>query len=355
MMFNVEELQKASQGKLIQGKSSARVKGVSINSRAIKKGEVFIAIPGPNFDGHDFVTDAIKKKAAVVIVTKNLKRIPGYIPVIQVKDTVKALGKIARAFRDRFSIPVIAITGSAGKTTTKEMLAYTLGNDFNVLKNIKTENNHIGVPLTLLKLKPKHEIAVIELGTNRPKDIRWLTYIVNPQVAILTNIGESHLELLKSPSGVFQEKFDLVSGMKEGGTVIFNADDVYLNKIPSYRFAHKIVKYAIKNKADYQAGAIENHNGFLRFSVNGKKGWRLRTLAQHNIYNALVAISCGKQFKMSELAIQKRLARFRFPAGRQNVGKVGGCWLIDDTYNANPVSLRSALQTLSSLNVRGRK
>ena len=139
MMFNVEELQKASQGKLIQGKSSARVKGVSINSRAIKKGEVFIAIPGPNFDGHDFVTDAIKKKAAVVIVTKNLKRIPGYIPVIQVKDTVQALGKIARAFRDRFSIPVIAITGSAGKTTTKEMLAYTLGNDFNVLKNIQTE------------------------------------------------------------------------------------------------------------------------------------------------------------------------------------------------------------------------
>ena len=355
MIFNIQELQKASQGKLVQGNSSIRVKGISINSRSLKTGDAFIAIAGKNFDGHDFVFDAIKKKAAAVIIAKNLEGIPTHVPVIQVKDTIQALGQIARNYRDRFRIPVIAITGSAGKTTTKEMLAYTLAGRFKVLKNIGTENNHIGVPLTLLKLNSRYDMAVIELGTNRPGDIRWLTYIANPKVAIMTNIGESHLELLKSPLGVFREKFDLVRGMAKRGTVIFNGDDDYLNKIPSYQLSHKLIKFAIENKAEYQAGDIHMDHCSLHFAVNSKKGWKLRTLSRHNIYNALVAISCAKQFKMKESLIQKRLVQFRFPQGRQYVGKLGKGWLIDDTYNANPVSLRSALQTLSSLDIGGRK
>lgn len=354
-MFNVQELQRITGGKLIQGKSSVKVKGVSINSRAIKKGELFIAIAGPNFDGHQFVADAVAKKAAAVIVAKAVKGVPADIPVIRVKDTVKALGRIARAYRDRFKIPVVAVTGSAGKTTTKEMVADILSVSFKVLKNIATENNHIGVPLTLFKLRPAHDIAVIEVGTNRPGDIKWLTYIANPQAAILTNIGESHLELLKSPQGVFREKLELVKGMRKGGTVIVNADDRYLNKIAAGRLGHKVIRYALRNKADYRAGSIESRNGRLHFAVNGKKGWVISSLANHNIYNALASISCARYFQMSDTAIQKRLARFRPAKGRQQISRMGRCWLIDDTYNANPISLRSALQTLISLNTKGRK
>jgi UDP-N-acetylmuramoyl-tripeptide--D-alanyl-D-alanine ligase len=354
-MFNIEELRNITQGKLRQGDLSRQVKGISTNSRTIKKGEAFLAIVGKNFDGHQFVADAIGKKAAALIVTKDLKNVPAHISTIQVKNTIQALGRIARAYRDRFPIPVVAITGSAGKTTTKEMIAHTLQGRFRVLKNIATENNHIGVPLTLFKLRPRHEIAVIEVGTNRPGDIRWLTAIANPNVALLTNIGESHLELLKTPAGVFKEKFDLVKGMQKKGVVIFNADDPYLRKIAARGFAHKTITFAINQPADYRAGSLKNRQGILTFEVNGKKGWKMRALARHNVYNALAAISCARYFKMDDAGIKRRLAGFRFPAGRQRVDRIGRCWLIDDSYNANPVSLRSALETLSSLNIDGRR
>ena len=201
-IFTVKEILEATGGRLIRGEDSAVVQGVSIDTRTIRPSELFIAVPGPNFDGHDFIAQAVEKSAAAIIICKKSFSVKPQIPVILVPDPVQALGRIAQYHRRRFPVEIIAVTGSAGKTTTKEMIASVLEAKYRVLKNTATENNHIGVPLTPLKLDFSHQVAVIEFGTNRFGDIRWLTAITHPTAVLFTNIGESHLEFLKTPAGV---------------------------------------------------------------------------------------------------------------------------------------------------------
>ena len=355
MQFIVQEIEKIIQGKLIQGSGRVRIKGVSINSKTVKKGDLFIAIKGERFDGHQFINQAIRRGAAAVVVSRKKAWPNKKTPIIHVKKTVEALGHLGRAHRDRFSIPMIALTGSAGKTTTKEMTAAILKGRFKVLKNKGTQNNHIGVPMTLLGLKKSHEIVVLELGTNRFGDIPWLTYVCNPTVAIFTNIGESHLELLKSPKDVFREKSALVSKMKAGGTVILNNDDRFLKKLPMRYKRHKFITYGITNKAHHRASSIQLKNNALRFKVDRKNWINLNTPAMANIYNALAAISCSRLFNISYNNINRNINKAGFAQGRQQIRKVRGCWIIDDTYNANPLSMRSALQTLRCFKAKGRK
>ena len=254
--LNIPDVIKAASGKLIGGSGRGELCGVSTDTRSLKEGELFIAIEGPRFDGHKFLAEAVKKKAAVLVVSKKIDAGKD-INVIRVRDTTQALGAIAAFYRRRFSIPVIAVTGSAGKTTTKELIAFVLGARFNVLKNYKTENNQYGVPLTLLKLNEGHAAAVLELGTNHPGEIAALARIVAPDVAVFTNVGESHLEGLKTPAGVFREKFQLARFTKKNGTVVFNADDEYLRNIAGKKIAQKKISYGIRQKADHQAGEIE--------------------------------------------------------------------------------------------------
>ena len=353
-MLTVHTIKKITKALSVSGNLSAVTKGVSINSRTIEAGQLFIAIKGANFDGHDFIKDAVQKGAVAVVVSKQIQ-CPDNIAVIRVDDTTKALGLIAAWHRRQFKIPVVAITGSAGKTTTKEMVAHVLGRKYNVLKNIGTENNQFGVPLTLLKLDASHEIAVLELGTNRPGDISWLARITCPTITIFTNIGESHLERLKTRSGVFREKSQLVKFMDPQGTIIFNNDDAYLPGLLKKRGQQTIIRFSCYNKAEYQAADIRvENNQRLRFTV---KGWKfsLNTPAAHNIYNALSAISCGLASKIRYNDIITALNRFKFQGGRQEVRKVGRFWLINDTYNANPVSFKSAVHTLDAMHIRGKK
>lgn len=335
------------------GGTSRVIKGVSIDSRTVKKGDLFIAIKGKRFDGHRFVKEAIRRGALGVVVEKSVRnQIPkGDCPYFYVKDTVRALGQLARSHRDQFDIPVIAITGSAGKTTTKEMVAAVLKSRFHVLKNTGTENNHIGVALTLLKLRSAHDVVVVELGTNRFGDIRWLTYVANPTVALLTNIGESHLELLKSPRQVFREKSALVKGMAKEGTVILNKDDCFLRTLLSRKTQQRMISFGIEKRCDYQAKGLKvNKNHTLQFKVNRSRSMSIPTPVTANVYNLLAALSTGRLFRVPYADMAKAMKRFRFNEGRQAIKKVHGFWLIDDTYNANPVSLRSALGTLSSFN-----
>ena len=230
-MFTLKEIVQATGGKLFHAFKIRKIKGVSTNSRTLKKGELFIAIQGQKFDAHHFIPNVIEAGASAVVISKK-EFIPKIeIPTVLVADTTKALGNIASFHRQRFKIPVVAITGSAGKTTTKEMIAAVLQTQYKVLKNFKTENNQFGVPLTLLQLRKSHEIVVMEIGTNHFGDIRWLTQVLQPTVAIFTNIGESHLEFLKNPAGVFREKSDLIRYQSLRGHIIFNSDDEQLKKI----------------------------------------------------------------------------------------------------------------------------
>lgn len=354
-MFDIKDILSATKGRLIQRAPAMRVTGVSIDSRTLKKGDVFIAIKGERFDGHRFIRKAVQKGAAVLIVGRKIKA-PKNVSVVHVNDTVKALGHLAGFHRRRFSVPVVAITGSSGKTTAKEMIAGVLKAKYTVLKNVATQNNHIGVPLTLFRLNKKHEIVVLEFGTNRPGDIRWLTQIAVPDVVVLLNIGESHLEFLKTPAGVFREKADIIRYAPAGVTAILNNDDPYLKTIAGRKIAKQTVTFSLNGKADYRAQNVECR-GFRRLEFTLRPGGRflLKTPGVHNVYNAIAAISCGRHFKINYNDIKKALSSLSAPSGRQRFRTVGPWRIIDDTYNANPVSVRSAVETLRCLPGGGRK
>ncbi len=357
-MFSLKEILEATQGILIRSSLvsySFLIKGVSTDSRTIKPEELFIALRGRRFDGHDFVNEAIEKNASLIMVSQRNRFFKKGPPMIFVKDTTRALGGIARFHRDRFKIPVIAVTGSVGKTTTKELIAQTLSCRYKVLKNMATENNHIGVPSTLLKLNSSHHLAVVELGSNRFGDIRWLTHIAHPTIGVLTNIGESHLKFLKDLNGVFKEKSEIIKHLPASGTVMINADDPYLRKILRAKKRFNMVTYGIKESADYQASSITVKDTRIEFQLNGRHSFSLNTPAAHNIYNALAAVACGRHFKISYAQIKKEINQASFPAGRQEIRRTNGLWVIDDTYNANPVSMRSAIETLSRFDTLGRK
>lgn len=353
--MSIQEILQATNGRLISANTTRRVfKNVSTDSRSIKPGDVFFALVGEKFDGHDYIADVIRKKAGAVIVSKKILS-HSRVPVIQVKDTTKALGHLAQFYRRKFDIPVIAITGSAGKTTTKEMIAQVLSTQYAVLKNVKTENNHIGVPQTLLRLNKHHQAAVLECGTNQPGDIEWLAEIVQPTVVVYTNIGASHLEKLKNRQGVFDEKFKMVQAMTSDGTIVFNRDDEYLSRISRMKLTQNKITYSIENKSDYQAKQVRSvAPGRIHFSVHQQK-YDLSAWARHNVYNALAAVACADALNIKRSNIKKSLKAFVNCPGRQEIKKFGDLTVIDDTYNANPISFKSAVDTLSAMNVKGRK
>jgi UDP-N-acetylmuramoyl-tripeptide--D-alanyl-D-alanine ligase len=356
-MFKVNEILKATKGKLTSKKKGALIKGISTDSRTIRPKEAFIAIKGPNFDGHNFIDEAIKRGAGCVIYQSSvISHQLSDVVFIKVKDTIKALGDIARFQREKFNIPIIAVTGSNGKTTTKEMIAWVLTKKFKVLKNEGTKNNHIGLPLTLLDLNDTFDFAVLELGTNHSGEIEYLAKICLPNIGVITNIGHSHLEHLKSLEGVFKEKCTLIKHLKSPHLTVLNADD-NLSKKELLKKNKPPITFSIgvENKSDFFASDIKNHAENIEFLVNQKNKFTLRTLGRFNIYNALCAALIARIFGMEYKDIVGALAAFEFPKSRLKLFKLKNLKFIDDTYNSNPFSLKHALEVLDNFNTKGRK
>jgi len=363
-MFILREIIKAVNGRLLFGDPQSIIKGVSIDSRTIKSGELFIAIKGNRFDGHNFIQEAIQRGAKGIVVDSSQLRVDRpqlrvgrEAAFIKVVDTRRALGNLAGFHRQRFNIPVIAITGSNGKTTTKDMLAWILSSRARVLKNPGTENNDIGIPLTLLKLDNTHDFAVLELGTNHFGEIAYLANIVQPSLGIITNIGPAHLEYLKNFLGVYREKLSLLKGLRLPKIAILNADQAWLKK-PDIDKRAFVVSYAIKNKSDFSAKAIKLYSKkALGFSINSNQRQRVRlnTVGYVNIYNALAAIVAARLLGWDYKSITRRLGTFAFSHGRLRQIELNGISFIDDTYNANPASLSEALDVLDRFRVKGRK
>lgn len=351
--FTLAEIVEATGGVLVQGSSSSRVRGVSTDTRSIGRGELFVAVRGGNFDGHDFLAGAAKSGATALLVDRKDVALPNNVAAVRVDDTVRAYGLIARYHRRRFSIPVIAVTGSAGKTTTKELVASVLRRKYRVLYNKGTDNNHIGVPATLLRLRAGHTAAVIETGTNHPGEIDWLASIVEPTVAVFTNVGPSHLAGLGTPEGVFHEKAALAKHVAAGGTLIVNTDDALLAGLLRDPAEHKVVSYGVEKPADLQAGKVEADARRISFVADGTR-FEIKTPSRSNVYNALAAIACGRLLGVPTEDVRRGLLAFRTPPGRQVVHRLVGLTLIDDTYNANPLSFRNALQTLGNMRGKGR-
>ncbi len=354
-MMKISDIVEATGGELVKGPAGGTCRGVSIDSRKITRGEAFVALRGKRFDGHEFLPQVVGKGVRVVVVQRGKIRCPAGVSVICVRDTRLALGDLARFVRRRFAGPVIAVTGSSGKTTTKEMTAAILRRKYTVLKNAGTQNNDIGVPLTLLRLSPRHDICVVELGTNHFGEIRYLTKICEPTVAVLLNVGAAHLEFLKSPSRVFEEKFDLVRFMRPGGTVIYNRDDPFVRKVETRVSSQRLYGFGQNGEGRFSISGIRvEENRFLHFSFLRRR-FRLKSSVTHNAVNAAASILCGRILKIPVRTMQDALKDFVFPPGRQRTFCLHGLTVIDDTYNANPLSFSSAVKTLSERNVRGRK
>ncbi|MDD5449856.1 MAG: UDP-N-acetylmuramoyl-tripeptide--D-alanyl-D-alanine ligase [Candidatus Omnitrophica bacterium] len=354
-MFTIDEIIKATKGKLISGNPKSNISGISTDSRTVKPGELFIALKGKNFDGRSFIEAAVNKGASAVLLEPNTQYSTLNTNIIKVKDTLKAFGKIAHHHRMKFNIPFIGITGSNGKTTTKEMVSSVLGRRFAVLKNEGTENNLIGVSRTLLRLDAAHTICALELGTNHFGEIRALAEILAPGIGIITNCGPSHLEFLRSKAGVLKEKLGLFDVLKKGSPVLLNADDPLLSGIASKRRGPRIIKFGIENECDFRATKIFAERDDTIFIVNNRYEFRIRLLGRHNIYNCLAAIATGFLYNVSYDDIRSALERFEAPRGRSVLKKTQEIALIDDTYNSNPASLDAALEILSAYSSRGHK
>jgi len=278
------------------------------------------------------------------------------VTVIKVKDSVLALGDIARFQRQKINLPVVAVTGSNGKTTTKEMIAWVLSARGKVLKNEGTKNNQIGLPQTLIPLTKKDNFAVVEIGTNHFGEVDYLAKIARPNISVITNIGPSHLEFLRNLKGVLKEKSALLNNLAEPAIALLNADDQSLKSlIKSKSKERKILSYGINEKSDFRASEVKLKNGKAEFKVNSKFNFELSTLGGYNIYNALAAIAVGRILGLSYPQMRARLSIFKFPQGRLNLVESRGLRFIDDTYNANPLSLKVALDAFKVMDCEGRK
>ena len=333
---------------------------VSIDSRNIKKNTLFIAIKGERFDGHDFIDEVVKKGAAAVLVSeKNFKKIKDYeIPVITVKDTTIALGEVAKLWRSKLKTKIIGITGSAGKTTTKEILAALLSEKFNVNKTAANNNNHIGVPLTILSTNEKHNVLVAELGTNHFGEIKFTASVASPDLGLITNIGDSHLEYLGNRKGVFAEKSALLKEtINRGGKVFINNDDKILKAFG--KTLKSKITFALNEKADYKA-SIKGYDKLARpqIEIKTKKKVFNTTLpisGEKNVLNFTAAFAIASELGLTTSQIQNAVKKIKSYNKRLEIKNHKSFTLINDTYNANPDSMKSSLDILNRIELRKRK
>jgi UDP-N-acetylmuramoyl-tripeptide--D-alanyl-D-alanine ligase len=353
--FSVQEIVRATQGALVTGDLGVSVTGVSIDSRSIGVGEAFFAIRGHRLDGHAFLGDAAARGAACFVVHALPDSIPPTVPVILVEETTRALGQLAAAYRARFTLPVAAVTGSNGKTTTKEMIASVFSTRWRTLKPEGSFNNQWGVPLTLLELTPEHEALVVEVGANQPGEIAYLAGLARPTVAAVTIVAGAHTEFFGSLDGVRQEKAALVRAVGADGHVALNADDPRVLGMAGETAAH-VVTYGRSATAQVRAeGDVVDDGSGVAFTLatGGRRtSVRLAFAGVHNVTNALAAAAVGVAVGLDLDAIAAGLERARPVKGRCVWREAGAVWLLDDTYNA--ASLESVRAAYAAVAARAR-
>jgi UDP-N-acetylmuramoyl-tripeptide--D-alanyl-D-alanine ligase len=363
MILSIEEVLKATGGKLLQGKEGTFFRGIATDSRTVAEGELFIALKGVRFDGHHYALEALEKMAGGVMIEEEKVgdiRWNGYRSrvVIAVKDTLRALGDLARDRRRKYKTPVVALTGSNGKTTTKEMISACLETTFPVLKTRGNFNNLIGLPLTLLNLTEEERVVILEMGMNVPGEIRRLTEIAEPDVGLITNIQKVHLEGMGSLERLKEEKGELFRRMKKNGTIIVNRDDPRVIDLAS-EFSGQRITFGIENPADVMAKEIrlraaEGTSFTLR--IEGEEiEITLPLLGRHFVPNALAAVAVASLFGIEMKKAKEALEGFQpSPMRMEIVYLEGGKTLINDAYNANPGSMELALETLTEMKGKGR-
>jgi len=330
--------------------NSINVERFVTDSREIKSGDFYVPLVGEKFDGHDFINEAFSKGAVACFSIKDVN-VPNGKVLIKVSDTLKAYQDVAKAYRSEAQVPLVAITGSVGKTTTKDMISAVLAEHYNVLKTEGNLNNFIGLPKTLLNYKDQ-EIIVLEMGMNHFNEISVLSDIAKPNIAVLTNIGHSHIGNLGSRENILKAKMEILEGMNDDGVIVVNNDDIYLSTIKD-KVKQKVITYGINNDSDYMAYDVVMNDSYTTFKINddGKiYNVKINLPGEHLVYNALAAWAVGKLNNVSSDEIIKGLETFKMSKLRMDVREINNVKIINDTYNANPESMKAALTTLSKMN-----
>lgn len=328
------------------------ISGVSIDSRKIDKGNLFVPFKGANSDGHKFVEAAIQDGAAAALWQKDVPNPPEGLPILMVDDTLEALQQLARSYRNELTVKVVGITGSNGKTTTKDMTANLLSLSYKVQKTEGNFNNHIGLPLTLLRLEEDTDIAVVEMGMSALGEIEFLSKLAKPDVVIITNIGESHLQDLGSRENIAKAKLEIISGINENGLIVYNGDEPLLREpLSHYEGSAKLQTFGRSSENTLYPVSIVQKDDGSTFTINkGDKEFRLPVLGTHNILNALGSMLIANYFdipfeKMNEGFVHLKLTSMRM----ELVAGAKGEKIINDAYNASPTSMRAAIELVTNL------
>ncbi len=354
-MIHLRDILRATKGRLLTGDENLEFKGVSTDSRKIEEGYLFVPIRGEKFDGHEFIEDALNCGAMGTLCSHEMDiKSDGKKSIIMVEDTLKALQNISKYFLNRANIPVVGVTGSTGKTTTKELIYNVLAQKFKVLKNKGNFNNHIGMPLTLLNIKEEHEIIVLEMGMSNRGEIDLLAEITTPEVGVITNIGICHIENLGSKEEIFKAKMEISHYMDESSVLIVNGDNEYLGRLRERDTKYKRVFAGLRENNDIYVEEIRDlGDKGIEFSIlygGETHDFKLNVPGIHNVYNGLLAIAVGVHYNISFEKIKDGLSNFYGNEMRMNIVSLDDDMkLINDCYNASPDSVKAALGVLESI------
>lgn len=352
--LSIDEVVSACGGTPYYCQDCTDIQGISIDSRKIKEKDLFVALKGESFDGHDFIGKAYDAGAALVL---SEKKPMGQHPYILVKDALKALQEIARYYKNKFKIPFVAVTGSSGKTTTKDMIGAVLSEKYHVLKTEGNFNNAIGLPLTLLNLNTAHQIGIVEMGMNSLGEIARLADIVRPDIGVITNVGTAHIEGLQTRENILKAKLELFTYFNEENAAVINGDNDMLKRIKDQ--SYKIVRFGLEEDNSVKAFEIEELGeqgvAFSTFLDGMAERFMVPVPGIHNVYNALSAICVGHLLGMNAGEIREGLQNFKPSKMRMDMIRLkSGTLIINDVYNANPDSMIAAINVLSSIKNDGR-
>ena len=356
MMFCLEDIARATGG-TASGEGRASLDGISIDTRTMRRGQLFVAIRGAHFDSHDFLDKALAAGASALLVRRGAK-VPGGAPHVVVEDTERALGDIAAWWRLRFAMPRVAITGSNGKSTTKEMASAIAGAMGPVLKTEGNFNNLIGLPLTVFRMDSSHRVAILEMGMNAPGEIKRLTEIADPDVGIITNVTAAHLERLHTVDTVAKAKGELFDAMREDAVAVVNGEDRRVRELGRSRRGRTVV-FGMQNDFDVRFLHMETtglESMDLKISVLGRElDVKLPVPGAHNVMNALAAVGIAVALGIDPAEAADRLSRFKPMAMRmERIQLANGARVVNDSYNANPESMKAAFRTVGSAKRAGR-
>ncbi|MBR5152522.1 MAG: UDP-N-acetylmuramoyl-tripeptide--D-alanyl-D-alanine ligase [Clostridia bacterium] len=356
-ILNIRRAARAMGGEIHNCDGDELIQAVSTDTRKIASGALFFALSGERFDGHKFVPDAVAAGAVCCVVSRDAESF-GSLPVIVVEDTHKALRDLAEAYRKRFQVPVVGITGSVGKTSTKEMIASVLGENFRTHVTKGNFNNEIGLPLTVFDLQEEDEMMVLEMGMSNFGEISRLTKIAKPDTAVITNIGVSHIEHLGSREGIRQAKFEIMEGLQMDGTVILNGDDDLLWEARG-DIEFETLYFGIHNKnCDLCVSEIRSFSDGSEFTckIDGEmQKFSIGVPGEHHVYNALAAILVGMKYNIGVGDIKAGIRKFSPSGLRQTLIEYPNYKVIRDCYNASPASMKSGLEVLSLTETTGRR